>query len=52
MSDKEVQDAVARQIRKGYNLNEAEADTLFQGRDEVKRRILLEMRRERLRNKK
>ena len=52
MSDKEVQDAVARQIKKGYNLNEAEADTLFQGRDEVKRRILLEMRRERLRNKK
>ena len=52
MTDKQVEQALVRQIKKGYNLNEAEADTLFQGRDEVKRRILLEMRRERLRNKK
>ena len=47
MSDKEVQDAVARQIQKGYNLNEAEADTLFQGRDEVKRRIMRDILKER-----
>ena len=47
MSDKEVQDAVVRQIKKGYNLNEAEADTLFQGRDEVKRRIMRDILKER-----
>ena len=47
MTDKQVEQALVRQIKKGYNLNEAEADTLFQGRREVKRRIMRDILKER-----